>query len=187
MCVCMLCEYSNFKTYFGVTEPQSFRSPVVPCRSTPSVLFIFSSVILQLPEEVPLQTHRSNVVPTSDAGRLWDPVFFCRRVYTVRPGYKLPAAGQPRGELHPAVSALITQALQEKTPEFLLFFYKVKFPAVADELFSFCSQDGQEIHLHCITVTASGKPAWPLCSESCHTNTHSRLRGHGRGRCAGGK
>lgn len=51
-----------------------------------------------------------------------------------------------------------TNAAGENTRVFTIF-YKVKFPAVADELFSFCSQDGQEIHLHCITVTASGKPA----------------------------
>lgn len=62
-------------------------------------------VSLQLPEEVPLQTRGQHPVPTSDPGRLRDPVLLCGRVDALQPGHQLPAEGQPRGKLHPAVSA----------------------------------------------------------------------------------
>ena len=64
------------------------------------------SLFLQLPEEVPLQSCGPNIVPASNPGRLWDPVLLCGRVYPVQPGYELPAQGQPRWKLHPAVSSI---------------------------------------------------------------------------------
>lgn len=62
-------------------------------------------VSLQLPEEVPLQTRGQHPVPTPDPRCLRDPVLLCGRVDALQPGHQLPAEGQPRGKLHPAVSA----------------------------------------------------------------------------------
>lgn len=59
---------------------------------------------LQLPKEVPVHAGRPNSVPAPNARPLRDTVLLCRRVHSVPIRHPVPAADQPGGKLHAAVS-----------------------------------------------------------------------------------
>lgn len=129
------------------------------------LLFFFFPLFLfhQLSEEVPLLRCGQDTVPTSNPGRLGDPVLLCGRVYPVQSGYKLPAQSEPCWKFHPAVSVICYLLCNKSNTvrgtclnSHLIALY-ISLCYLNDTFCLTWLQNKQEIQLHCITIPTSGK------------------------------